>query len=144
MTYSGFVRAALLLAASGVAATQFGCGTLKYNVASSSVAPGADATVTAEVKKKQNQTMLEVEAINLVPPSRVEPEGAQFIAWYRRDSSGPWNRIGALEYDEDARKAILAGSVPETAFDLQISVEPGVPPASPSPKVLFSQRIAEK
>lgn len=144
MSPTGRVQVALLLAVSGMGATQLGCGTLKYNVPSSSVAPGADATVTAEVRKKQNQTLLEVEAINLVPPSRVEPDGMQYIAWYRRDASGPWNRIGALDYDEDARKAILAGSVPETAFDLQISVEPGEPPASPSPKVLFSQRVAER
>jgi hypothetical protein len=143
MTYSGFVKGALLLVVSGVAATQFGCGTLKYNVPSSSLAPGADAKVVAEVKKNQHQTMLEVEASNLVPPSRVQPDGVQYVAWYRHDPSGAWNRIGTLDYDEDARRAIVAGSVPETAFDLQISVEPGILPSSPSPQVLFSQRVED-
>jgi hypothetical protein len=143
MRHSGFVNGVLLLVLSGAAAAQSGCGTLKYNVPSSSVAPGADAKVTAEVKKKQHQTMLEVTATNLIPPSRVQPDGVQYVAWYRHDPSGAWSRIGTLDYDEDARKAILAGSVPETAFDLQISVEPGIPPTSPSPKILFSQRVED-
>lgn len=143
MTYSGFVNGALLLVVGGVVATQLGCGTLKYNVPSSSVAPGADAKVVADVKKGQHQTMLEVEAVNLIPPSRVQPDGVQYVAWYRHDPSGAWNRIGTLDYDEDARKAILAGSVPETEFDLQISVEPGIQPSTPSPKILFSQRVED-
>lgn len=120
-----------------------GCATLKYQVASSSIAPGADAKVVAEVKKKQHQTLLEVEAVNLVPPNRVQADGVQYVAWYRPDPSGAWNRIGTLDYDEGERKGNLAGSVPETAFDLQISVEPEVPPTSPSPQILFSQRVQE-
>ena len=143
MTYSGVVKGMLLLALSGVAAVQTGCGTLKYNVPTSSAAPGAGAKVTADVRKHQRQTMLEVAATNLVPPSRVTPDGVQYVAWYRHDPSDAWNRIGTLEYDEDAREAILAGSVPETEFDLAISVEPGIPPNSPSPTVLFSQRVED-
>lgn len=141
MKPSDAVRGVLLLALGGAAAVLPGCGTLKYEVPSSSIAPGGDAKVTAEVKKKAHQTVLEVQARNLIPPARVEPNGTQFVAWYRPNPSGAWNRIGTLEYDEDERTGSLSGSVPETAFDLQISVEPEIPPTSPSPQILFSQRV---
>lgn len=120
-----------------------GCGTLKYDMQSTEVAPGADAHLEAQVKKKQGQTMLELKAENLIPPERVHAGRAQYIAWYRSDARDEWNRIGTLEYDEDERQAKLAGSVPETAFDLQVSAEPAIPPNSPSSQVLFSQRVED-
>lgn len=143
MTHPDLVKGVLLLALASAASAQLGCGTLKYNVPSSSAAPGADAKLTAEVHKQRHQTSLELEAINLSPPSRVTPDGKQYVMWYRHDPSGPWNRIGTLDYDEDARKAILAGSVPEVAFDVKVSVEPDIEPASPSETILFSQRVED-
>ena len=144
MTRTAVVRGTRLLVLAGVAALQYGCGTLKYTVPSSAIAPGADAKVTADVKKRQGQTILEVEAVNLMPPHRVDASGAQYIAWYRPNSDGQWSRIGTLEYDEDDRRGSLNGSVPEVAFDFQISVEPETPPASPSPQVLFRQRVQKE
>ena len=143
MARTAVVRGTLLLLLSGFAALQSGCGPLKYNVRSSALAPGADAKVIADVKKRQGQTQLEVEATNLIPPNRVESSASQYVAWYRPNSGAQWNRIGTLEYDEDDRIGNLNGSVPEVAFDLQISAEGAAPPSSPSPQILFSQRVQE-
>jgi hypothetical protein len=134
---------AVLIALSLGSAALAGCGTLKYDMQSSAVAPGADAHLVADVKKWQGQTMLEIKAENLMPPERIQAGTTQYIGWYRPNAQGAWNRIGTLEYDEDKRKGRLAGSVPETAFDLQISAEPAVLPTSPSPQILFSQRVED-
>lgn len=144
MTRTAVVNGTLVLLLGGFAALQSGCGPLKYNVRSSALAPGADAKLTADVKKRQGQTLLEMEATNLIPPNRVEENGAQYVAWYRPNASGQWNRIGTLDYDEDDRKGSLNGSVPETAFDFQVSVEGEAPPMSPSPQILFSQRVQDE
>jgi hypothetical protein len=121
--------------------TQLGCGTLKYVVPSSAVAPGADAKVIADVHEKQNQTLLEVQVKNLVPPARVSADAAAYVAWYRRDQNAAWSRIGALAYDDRSREGSLTGSVPELAFYFQISAEPAGSPVAPSSIVMFSQHI---
>lgn len=64
-------------------------------------APGADAKVVADVKKDQNQTLLEVEVKNLPPPERVADGSSAFVAWYRKGSSAQWARLASLKYDKD-------------------------------------------
>lgn len=116
-------------------------GPLKYNVPSSSRAPGADATVIADVKQDQGQTELEVNAQNLPPPSRVTEGATTFVVWQRKNSGSQWSRLGGLKYDEGDRKGTWKGSVPETAFDLAISSEKEADVASPSGDTVFSQRV---
>jgi hypothetical protein len=137
IAFNGPLAIALSLGSAALA----GCGTLKYDMQSTAIAPGADAHVVADVRKMQGQTILEIEAKNLIPPERVQAGSTQYIGWYRPNAQGAWNRIGTLAYDEDKRHGSLAGSVPETAFDLQISVEPAIPPTAPSSQILFSQRV---
>lgn len=120
----------------------FACGgPLKYEVASSAKAPGADAKVVADVKNDQNQTLLEVEVKNLPPPERVADGSSAFVAWYRKGSSAQWARLASLKYDKDDRKGSLKASAPETSFDLQISAEKAPDVASPSSDIVFSQRV---
>ena len=118
-------------------------GPLKYQVPSSAKAPGADARIVADVAEDQGQTRLEIEVTNLAPPERVNQNAKVFIAWYRKGPSAIWSRIGGLKYDEGDREGSLAGSVPETAFDLTISAEADEAPASPSADVVLAQRVQD-
>lgn len=118
-------------------------GPLKYNVASSPKAPGADAKIVADVKKDQNQTLLEVDIQNLAPPSRVSEGTKHYVAWYRKNDSTQWMRLASVKYDEDSRKGKLSASAPETSFDFEVSAEKEDGPASPSSEIIFSQRVGE-
>jgi hypothetical protein len=118
-------------------------GPLKYSVASSAVAPGADANIVADVNDAQNQTQLEVTIKNLVPAERIKDGMKSYTAWYRRDSGASWSRVGGVKYDTGSRGAKLSGSVPERAFDFSITAEESDAPVSPSPSVVFSQRVAK-
>jgi len=118
-------------------------GPLKYQVASSAKAPGADAKLVADVNSSLGQTQLEVEVANLAPADRVAAGSTSYVAWYRKGSDAQWSRIGALDYDNDDRKGELKGSVPETAFDFTLTAEKSGTPTSPSPEIVFSQRVAE-
>ena len=125
----------LLLAACG--------GPLKYQVPSTARAPGADAKVVADVAADQGQTRLEVEVTNLAPPGRVSEKAITYIAWYRKNSSATWSRVGGLKYDEGDREGKIAGSVPEVAFDLSVTAEESDSPASPSADVILAQRVED-
>lgn len=133
---------AVTLLLSAIVITACG-GPLKFTVPSSAAAPGADAKIVADVSEEQNQTQLAVEVSNLAPASRVKEGMSSYTAWYRRDSNASWARIGGLEYDADSRAGKVSGSVPERAFDFEITAEASEGPASPSSSVVFSQRIAE-
>lgn len=129
-----------LLLATSLLATACG-GPLKYQVPSSSKAPGADAHITAEVREEQHATQLEIEVENLAPPDRVSSTAQHYVAWQRKSSSQVWSRISALAYDADKRKGTLTASVPETSFDLSITAEQELNVASPSSDIIFSQKI---
>ena len=116
-------------------------GPLKYEVASSARAPGADAKIAAKVKKDQSLTQLEIEAVNLPPPARVTDGATSYVVWHRRDSSGAWTRSGGLAYDESDRKGKWTGTVPETSFNLVISAEKEASAGSPSGETVFSQHV---
>ena len=132
----GFVMAALLALA--------GCGgPLKYNVASSRLAPGADAEIIANVNESTNQTALEVHVKNLPPAGRVNPNAKAFVGWARKSEKGTWSRIGSVQFNEEARTDQLMGTVPEKAFDFEISAEADEGVQSPSADVVFSQSVGK-
>lgn len=116
-------------------------GPLKYKAISSAKAPGADATIIADVKKDQGLTQLEIDVLNLAPPDRVAAGAATYVVWQRRNSDVAWSRLGAVRYDGSDRKGTWTGSVPETGFDLAISAEKDVSVASPSGETVFAQRV---
>lgn len=119
-----------------------GCGgPLRYEIGSNAKAPGADAVIVADVKAEQNQTTLDIEVKNLAPPGRVAAGAMVFVVWQRASSQVPWTRIGGLNYEEDSRDGTFHGSVPETAFDLQVTAEKALDVASPSPDAVLSQRV---
>ena len=118
-------------------------GPLKYKVASSAKAPGADATIVAAIDKAQNTTAVEVEATNLAPAARVVPGTVGYVVWFRRNSNSPWQRLGTLAYEEGDRRGRLKVSAPETRFEVEISCERELSPASPSPEIVFAQAIGE-
>jgi len=112
-------------------------------VASSPRAPGADAKIVADVSAEQGQTRLDLEITNLPPPGRVTEKATVYVAWYRKNPSAVWSRIGGLKYDDGDREGKIGGSVPEVAFDLSVTAETDDTPASPSPDVIVSQRVEE-
>lgn len=128
-----FVAALLLLSACG--------GPMKYQVASSPKAPGADAKLIADIKNQRNVTNVEFSAQYLPPPTRIVEGSKTYMAWYRENAQHTWQRIGGLDYDEDSREAALLGSVPATAFDFAVTVESELNVASPSSEVVFAQRV---
>lgn len=135
LRFSRFVPVALFVAACG--------GPLTYDLVSTPKAPGADAHLVADVNEDQNQTQVELTIVNLAPPDRVAASTSHYLVWYRADSSKPWSRVAAVEYDEDARAGELKGSVPETAFELVVTAEASLEAVSPSPNIVFSQAVAE-
>jgi hypothetical protein len=125
-----------------VAALFMACGgPLKYDAISSPRAPGADASITADVREDQHQTELRLEIDNLPPAERVDADSQHYVAWYRRDAKETWTRIAGLDYEADSREAILQTAVPETQFDLWVTAEKELDVVSPSPNVVFTQRV---
>ena len=116
-------------------------GTLKYQVASSAKAPGADATLEAGISKDQHLTHLGVTAKNLPPPERVVAGTRIFVIWTRKNAEAQWERIGNLKYDASNRMGSFEGTVPEVDFDLQITVEKDDGAQSPAPDMVFSQHV---
>lgn len=116
-------------------------GPLRYQTASTGKAPGADAEIEADVSEQQGQTRLSVSIKNLPPPDRVAPDSQHYVAWYRASSRGIWQRVAALAYEAETREASLIGSVPEKQFEFEITAEPAIDVASPSPNVVFVQGI---
>lgn len=129
------VFAALLLVACG--------GPLKYELASTPKAPGADGKLVAHVHNDQHNTEFEIEVKNLPPPDRVSEGATDYVAWHRKNSSAIWARLGSLKYDPSDRDGEMKGSVPETSFDFQITAEKAALAASPSSDVVFSQHVSE-
>lgn len=127
----------LTLAVLAVAA----CGPLKYEIKGTSLATGADAVITADVKKDQAMTMLEVKALNLPPPDRVMSGASTFVVWQRKDSSGTWARVGVLTYSDDKREGQFMATVPELTFEVQVTAEREASPESPGPDAVFFQKI---
>jgi hypothetical protein len=119
-------------------------GPLKYQIASTAQAPGSDANLVAHVAADQGQTRIELTTKNLAPANRVSEKATAYVVWYRKDNSTPWGRVGALKYDADARTGDFEGTVPVTAFDLEVTADETTEGASPSPTVVFSQRVQEQ
>jgi len=120
------------------------CGSsLSYEVASTPKAPGADASLSADPHAAQHLTNLELSVKELAPPGRVADGAQHYVAWFRKNSDTQWSRIGALDYETDARKGKLTGSVPELAFDFEVSAEDSRAPVSPSANIVLAQRVAE-
>jgi len=116
-------------------------GPLKYQIASSPKAPGADATLEADVSKDQHLTRLLVKAKNLPPPERVVAGTRIYIIWTRKNAEAQWSRIGNLKYDPGNREGNFEGTVPEVDFDLQITAEKEDGAQSPAADMVFSQHV---
>lgn len=117
------------------------CGPLKYQLKGTALATGADAVIVADVQKEQAMTVLEVKATDLPPPDRVMSGSLVFVVWQRKDSAAPWTRVGVLEYAEGAREGTFKATVPEVAFEVQITAEREPAPVSPGPDAVFFQKV---
>lgn len=126
------VSAALLVACGGP---------LKYQVASTGKATGADAKIVAEVKKDLHQTAVNIEVTNLAPPARISPDSHQFVVWGRKGTSAIWTRLGNIAYVESDRGGKFEGTFPELEFDLEITVEKDDSVAAPGADIVFTQHI---
>jgi predicted small lipoprotein YifL len=125
-------------------AALWGCGgPLRYTPQGTARAPGADALIVADVNADTAITRLNIKVENLPPPDRLESGGAEFVVW-ARGKDKPWQRVGALKYDSDARKGELAeASVPLVEFELLITAEKKSDPESPSKVVVISQEVED-
>ncbi|WP_437636962.1 hypothetical protein [Sorangium sp. So ce854] len=140
----GHVSKVLRLAVVAFAcAMMAGCGgPLRYTPQGMGKAPGADAVVVADVNFDAAMTRLDISAKNLPPPDRLDPAGSAYVVWARPDSDSPWQRVGALNFDADARTGKLKDvSVPLTRFELVISLEKTTNPESPSSELVFKQDV---
>lgn len=126
------VSAALLVACGGP---------LKYQVASSGKAMGADAKIVADVKTDLHQTAVHIEVAHLAPPARIVPDALQFVVWGRKGTSAVWTRMGNIAYDESNREGKFEGTFPELEFDLQVTVEKDASVGAPGADVVFAQHI---
>ncbi len=129
------------VAAFAVVAALSACGPLKYEIKGTPLATGADAVITADVKKDQAMTMLEVKAENLPPPDRVMSGASTFVVWQRKDSDANWSRIGKLIYEDEPRRGQLTATVPELSFEVQITAEREDAPEAPATDVVFFQKV---
>jgi hypothetical protein len=119
-------------------------GPLRYAPKGTPKAPETDAHVTAEVDETASMTHLTILAEHLAPPARLQDGGSIYVVWTRKNDSGAWQRIGALQYDEGDRKGELkSASVPLTAFDLVVSIEKQASPESPSGDIVIQQRVQD-
>lgn len=119
------------------------CGPLKYEIRGATLANGSDATLTADIKKDQSLTKIDLVAINLLPPGRAKEGATTYVVWQRKDDKANWTRIGALVYDEGARKGEMHDvSVPELSFDLEVTAEADADGASPGEAIVFAQRVS--
>jgi hypothetical protein len=127
-----------------IAAALLGCSAAQsYQPRSSSLANDSDAKIVANASKEEGQTRLDVTIEHLAPPDRLADRGVRYLVWYRHDDSRRWKRVGALEYDASGRRGQLAQTtVPELAFDLQVTDESSNAPEEPSPAVVVSQHVA--
>lgn len=116
---------------------------MRYELGSTAKAPGADAVVVADIKAVQNAAQLTIEIKSLAPPDRVSAGAAHSVIWQRKGAQVAWARVGGLEYASDSREGSFEGSVPEAAFDLQVTAEKELSVASPSPDAVLSQRVQE-
>lgn len=132
--------AALVLACAGALPA---CGgPLEYAPKPTARAPEADAKIVAEVQKSQGNTKLTLKVIHLAPPSRLQEGATTFVVWQRKNGDKPWARVGGLAYKEGDREGKLEeASVPETAFELIVTAEEKPDVASPSPAILFEQKV---
>jgi predicted small lipoprotein YifL len=117
-------------------------GPLKYQPATTARAPGADCKVVADVNKDTHVTRLNIKFEHLPPPGRIQEGTTIFIAWQRRESNGPWVRIGTLKFDEGTREgSIEEATVPEVAFDVMVTAEEKLDIPNPSAHVVMEQKI---
>lgn len=118
-------------------------GPLRYQLQSSSRSPGADAELIAAINSDQSNTRIDLRVSNLPPATRIVPNATVFMVWQRRGPSASWSRVGTLNYNNGARTGQLRDTtVPETSFELQVTVEADANAGSPSPNVLFNQTVA--
>jgi hypothetical protein len=132
----------LLLRSAFAMALLVGCGgPLKYDVKGSQLSPGSDAHLVADVDKGRSVTSVEIEAKNLTPAERLVDGGKTYVIWVRKGSDAAWSRAGALELKSEGREGKAKLTVPETAFDLEVTAEAAASVASPSGKVVFEQKV---
>jgi hypothetical protein len=118
-------------------------GPLKYQIHGSAKAPDADAKIVADVQKEAGLTKLKINGEHMAPPDRLVPGASTYVVWARKDDGDKWQRVGALKYDEGSRVgSIEEASVPLLSFDLEVSIEKGATPESPSSDVVLSQRVS--
>jgi predicted small lipoprotein YifL len=135
------LRSSVFAVLASVALTACG-GPLHYAPKGTPKAPEADAQVSAEIDENASMTHLTILAEHLAPPGRLQEDATVYVVWTRKNDSGTWQRIGALEYNEGDRKGELkAASVPLTAFDLVVSIEKKAAPESPSGDIVLQQRV---
>lgn len=131
------LRAALLSCLLALAA----CGAQTYQMVSLPSAPGAEATLKADVKRATHLTTIDLRITNLPEPKEVAEDATTYVAWYRANAREEWKRISAVAYDAHARTGTLRASTPETAFDFQVSAETSDDAEAPSDALLFTQRV---
>jgi hypothetical protein len=117
-------------------------GPLRYQPHGTPKAPEADAEIVAEVNADSGFTRINMTVDHLAPPARLTAGGTTYVVWARQSDGAPWQRVGALAYDEGQRRGKMEeATVPLTGFDLIVSAEKENAPANPSADVVVVQEV---
>jgi len=116
-------------------------GPLHYTPHGTARAPEADAQLEATVNTQQQNTAVHLVMQHLAPPDRLVPGGNSYVVWARRNNSSQWIRIGTLVYNPGTREGELTTVAPETAFEIDVTVENNPAPPVPSQNVVLVQRV---
>jgi predicted small lipoprotein YifL len=117
-------------------------GPLKYMPKATTRAPGTEVLVTADVKKEQNSTQLNVKMVHLPPPNSIQEGTKNFVVWQRKGADAHWTRIGGLVYKESDREGMLENAtVPEVGFEMMITAEEKPDATAPSAHVVVEQKV---
>jgi hypothetical protein len=118
------------------------CGT-KYMIKGTPSAPEADGQIVATSYSENSLTVIEMESEHLAPPDRLFGGTKCYVIWARKNSDSPWLRVAKLDYNDGSRKGkVKVATVPLTSFELAVTAEQQESPESPSPNVVFSQKVS--
>jgi len=119
-------------------------GARQYELRGTPLAPASDAKVVANIDQNRNVTKLDIESKNMSPPDRIMPGATTYLVWVRKNDEVPWQRLGALDLDDDGRTGNAQLTVSESSFDMVVSAEKSSAVQAPSGKSIFEQRIQKE
>ena len=130
-----FLIVAMLLCAAVTA-----CGAdARYVVIGSARAPSASGIVELE-ELDGSSTLVTVHLEYLHPPSKIDAQATQYVAWFEGPSGAPL-RAGTVHYNPETRTGDLTATSPFDQLTVKITAERDGTPPTPSSTVIATQSV---